>query len=173
MGSFFPSVCIVGVEKSGNRSIDYGAAFPSLSLGAIEIAPSISMQSQQRRELQSLFSSLRLERGKLPRLLEYCRRLCQWAQKVKPGKLACFEAKNGAVAAISQKCLLRPAWRGISGLHFCLSKNFCTLPLERDIGPRSRKRPIFGISRNFVLALIGRQEEPSGLPVAGNSNHQT
>ena len=89
------------------------------------------------------------EAGFLPRLLEYCRRLCQWAQKVKPGKLACFEAKNGAVAAISQKCLLRLAWRGISGLHFFFNKNLCTLPLEKDIGPRSRKSGRFRLSRTF------------------------
>ena len=66
-------------------------------------------------------------------------RLSQWAQKVKPGGLATFEAKNGTFRVISQKSLLGLECRGISGLHFIWNTIFSTWPLGKDIGPRSQK----------------------------------
>ena len=60
---------------------------------------------------------------------------CQWAQKVKQSGLASLVAKNGTPRVISQISWLKfectcKVCRGISGLHFCFSKNFWTMLLE-------------------------------------------
>ena len=39
----------------------------------------------------------------------------------------------GLLRGISEKSVLKLEVRGILGLHFCFSKNFCTLPLGKDI----------------------------------------
>ena len=95
---------------------------------------------------------------------------------MKPARLASFEAKNGTFRAISQKSLLGLECRGISGLHFFWNKHFCTSPLVKDIGPRSRKWPISGFPGNLVLGMIGRKRSPvaeRGPPNSKIQNHRT
>ena len=55
----------------------------------------------------------------------------QWDQKLKP-EATWAEMRHRAVGVISQISCLKLKCRGISGLHFCFSKNFCTLPLGKD-----------------------------------------
>ena len=52
------------------------------------------------------------------------------AQNEKPIGLAV--TKNWTPRVVSQISLLKLECREISGLHFCCSKNFCTLLLEKD-----------------------------------------
>ena len=79
---------------------------------------------------------------------------CQWAQKVKPSRLASFQAKNGTFRLVWQKSLLKLGWRVMLGLHFCSYKKFCSSNQEKVTGPASWDSSRFAISWNFQLGSI-------------------
>ena len=62
----------------------------------------------------------------------------KWAQKVKPGRLACCQVKNGTLKVISRKSILQLGYRILPKLHFCYNKKFCTSSLGKVIEPGSQ-----------------------------------
>ena len=74
------------------------------------------------------------------------RRLCQWAQKVKPSWLPNFQFNNRTFRLVWQKSSLKMEWRVMLRLHFNFYKHFCISNQEKVTGPSS------GI---FSLALSG------------------
>ena len=82
------------------------------------------------------------------------RRLCQWAQKVKPSWLPNFQFNNMTFRLVWQKSSLKMEWRVMLRLHFSFYKHFCISNQEKVTGLESWNSGWFPISRNFQLGTI-------------------
>ena len=79
------------------------------------------------------------------------------AQKVKLSGKASFEAKNGTLGVISQKCLLKLECRGLRGVHFCFRKIFFPLPWKKiSSGYRTAPDAVSIKANTFCKVLLMR-----------------
>ena len=82
------------------------------------------------------------------------RRLCKWAQKVKPSWSPKFQFNIRTFRLVWQKSSLKMEWRVMLRLHFSFYKNFCISNQEKVTGSESWDSSRFAISRNFQLGSI-------------------
>ena len=78
--------------------------------------------AQTRTHLRGKWGQLNSREGGFSQGFLRSRRLCQWAPKVKPCKLASFQPKSGSVRAIFQESLLNLGCRILSMVHFFLKR---------------------------------------------------